>query len=48
MKKEFVEIRPSNIQEVYEESQPDTPIIFVLSPGVDPTDQLKKFAVRQN
>jgi dynein heavy chain len=38
MKKEFVEIRPTNIAEVYEESTPDTPIIFVLSPGVDPTD----------
>ena len=38
MKKEFVEIRPTNIQEIYDESTPDTPIIFVLSPGVDPTD----------
>lgn len=44
MKKEFIENRPTNIQEVFEESRPDTPIIFVLSPGVDPTDQLKKLA----
>jgi dynein heavy chain len=38
MKKEFIENRPTNLQEVYDESKPDTPIIFVLSPGVDPTD----------
>jgi dynein heavy chain len=44
MKKEFIENRPTDLQEVYDESQPDTPIIFVLSPGVDPTDQLKKLA----
>jgi dynein heavy chain len=44
MKKDFIENRPTNLQEVYDESRPDTPIIFVLSPGVDPTDQLKKLA----
>lgn len=44
MKKEFIENRPTNLQEVYDESRPDTPIIFVLSPGVDPTDQLQKLA----
>lgn len=44
MKKEFIENRPTNLQEVYDESRADTPIIFVLSPGVDPTDQLKKLA----
>jgi dynein heavy chain, axonemal len=38
MKKEFIENRPTNLEEVYNESRPDTPIIFVLSPGVDPTD----------
>ncbi len=48
MKKEYVEIRPTNIQEIYDESSPETPIIFVLSPGVDPTDQLKKFAEKMN
>lgn len=46
MKKDFIENRPTNIEEVYNESKPDTPIIFVLSPGVDPTDQLKKLADR--
>ncbi len=38
LKKEFIENKPTLIQEVYDESQFDTPIIFVLSPGVDPTD----------
>ena len=38
MKKEFVEIKPTSLQEVYDESTPKTPIIFVLSPGVDPVD----------
>jgi hypothetical protein len=38
MKKEFIENKPTNLEEVVSESKPDTPIIFVLSPGVDPTD----------
>jgi dynein heavy chain len=38
MKKEFIENKPTNLEEVVNESKPDTPIIFVLSPGVDPTD----------
>lgn len=38
MKKEFIEIKPTSLQEVYDESEPSTPIIFVLSPGVDPAD----------
>lgn len=38
MKKEFIENKPTQLQEVYDESQSDTPIIFVLSPGVDPTE----------
>lgn len=38
MKKEFLEVKPTSLQEVFEESEPSTPIIFVLSPGVDPSD----------
>lgn len=38
MKKEFIEGKPTQLQDVFDESQPETPIIFVLSPGVDPTD----------
>lgn len=38
MKKEFVEVKPTSLKEVFEDSKPDIPIIFVLSPGVDPID----------
>ncbi len=48
MKKEFIENKPTNLEEVVNESRPETPIIFVLSPGVDPTDQLKKLAEKLN
>jgi dynein heavy chain, axonemal len=44
MKKEFIENKPTNLEEVFNESRPETPIILVLSPGVDPSDQLKKLA----
>jgi dynein heavy chain len=44
MKKEFIENKPTILKEVFEESKPTEPIIFVLSPGVDPTDNLKKLA----
>jgi dynein heavy chain len=41
MKKEFVENKPTIIREVIEDSKSTEPIIFVLSPGVDPTDTLR-------
>lgn len=44
MKKEYVEVKPTILKNVFEESKPTEPIIFVLSAGVDPTDQLKKLA----
>jgi len=44
MKKEFVESIPYHIKEVIEECSQYTPLIIVLSPGVDPTEQLKKLA----
>jgi len=44
MKKEFIENRPTNIKEVLEEAKETEPVIFVLSPGVDPTDTLQKLA----
>jgi len=44
MKKEFIENKPTILKDVFEESKPTEPIIFVLSPGVDPTDNLKKLA----
>jgi len=48
MKKEFIENKPTILQEVFAESQPNEPIIFVLSPGVDPTDALKQLADKRN
>lgn len=44
MKKEFIENRPTILKDVFEESKNTEPIIFVLSPGVDPTETLKKLA----
>jgi dynein heavy chain len=48
MKKEFVESKPTMLKDVFEETQPKEPIIFILSPGVDPTDSLKKLAEERN
>lgn len=47
MKKEFIENRPTILKEVFDESRNTEPIIFVLSPGVDPTDTLKKLAAEK-
>jgi dynein heavy chain len=47
MKKEFIETKPTTLSEVYKDSRPNTPIIFVLSPGVDPTDLLMNFAEKE-
>jgi dynein heavy chain, axonemal len=33
-----------SIQDSYEESDPETPIIFIMAPGVDPTENLKRYA----
>lgn len=44
MKKEFVESRPVILKEVLEDSQASEPVVFVLSPGVDPADGLRKAA----
>ena len=44
MKKEFVDNRPTILKEVFEQSTPTEPIIFVLSPGVDPTSVIKEEA----
>jgi dynein heavy chain len=44
MKKDYIENRPTILKDVFEDSKPSEPIIFLLSPGVDPTDALKKLA----
>lgn len=41
---DFVTSNPTSIAEVFEDSLPNVPIIFVLTPGVDPTAILMRFA----
>ncbi|KAI9209204.1 dynein heavy chain and region D6 of dynein motor-domain-containing protein, partial [Polychytrium aggregatum] len=40
----FVEPQTSDLSALYKESNPTTPLIFVLSPGTDPASNLYKFA----
>ena len=42
--RKYVEPPVLELQEVYNESEKKNPLIFVLSPGVDPTDNLRKLA----
>jgi hypothetical protein len=34
---EFVDIKPTNLEEVHRDSDCKTPIVFILQQGVDPT-----------
>lgn len=48
LKKDFIESKPTIISNIFEEIvDPKIPIIFVLSPGVDPTDALSKLAIEK-
>ena len=42
--KEFVDPKPTRLEDVYNDSRNTDPIIFILSPGVDPSDILNNFA----
>ncbi|KAF5831208.1 dynein-1-beta heavy chain, flagellar inner arm I1 complex [Dunaliella salina] len=42
--RKFVEPPVLDLGETYQDSSPTSPLIFVLSPGVDPTDNLRKLA----
>lgn len=45
MTKQFVETKPTKLEDMFRESNsPSVPIIFVLSPGVDPSNVLNNFA----
>lgn len=46
--RKFVEPPVLDLGEVYVDSNPLTPIIFVLSPGVDPTSNLRQLAQQQS
>ena len=41
---DFITSKPVSLTDIYEESSFNQPIIFVLSPGVDPTEVLNRFA----
>lgn len=44
MGEEFITPPVVNFKTVYDETQPDVPVVFVLSPGSDPTAELMKLA----
>merc|ERR1719247_1706174 len=46
--KSFLEPPPSNLEAVYNDTTPDMPIIFVLSPGADPMADLLRLATKVN
>ena len=48
MKKEFIETKPTKLSEIYESSTAKEPIIFILSPGVDPSDVLNNYAIQRD
>jgi len=39
---EYVEAPPFDVVATYEEMNPQTPVFFVLFPGVDPTPDVEK------
>eukprot|EP00951_Prasinocladus_malaysianus_P014132 scaffold107510_cov29-Prasinocladus_malaysianus.AAC.1 len=43
----FVEPPPFNLHDCYADSSPTTPLIFVLTPGSDPTAALLQFAAEK-
>lgn len=44
--KEFVDIKPTNLEEVFHDSDCKTPITFILQQGVDPTAQFMQLYQR--
>jgi dynein heavy chain len=44
----FVEPPPFDLEAIYDESACTTPLLFVLTPGMDPTGQLRALAVSRN
>lgn len=48
MGQQFIEPVTSDLQAMFRESTPFTPLIFVLSTGTDPAAELYKFAEKVN
>jgi dynein heavy chain, axonemal len=47
MGEEFITPPVVNFKAVYDESEPEIPVVFMLSPGSDPTGELMKLAEKQ-
>lgn len=45
---EYIQSKPTSIGDIFEDSTPTLPIIFVLTAGVDPTEILMRFAAERN
>jgi len=45
---EFIEQEPFNMAHTFSETNPDTPIFFVLFPGVDPTPDVERIGREKN
>ncbi|CAG9332270.1 unnamed protein product [Blepharisma stoltei] len=43
---EFISPPPFNLELSFKDSKPDVPIIFILSPGVDPISEIEKLAIK--
>ena len=48
MGEEFIKPIPFDLLTSYKDSNPTTPLVFVLSPGADPFDEWKRFAESQH
>lgn len=46
--REFTEPPQFNLREVFEVSKPSTPLIFILAPGVDPTEAINQLAKEES
>lgn len=44
MGQKFVDPPPFDLEKIYADSSPTTPLIFILSPGSDPFSSLNSFA----
>jgi dynein heavy chain len=45
--KAYVQIKLESIAEIFENSQPHFPLIYILSTGADPLETIKTFAKEQ-
>jgi len=46
MDETFIQPPPFNLDSTYNDSEPHTPLIFILSPGADPRSEIQALASR--